>query len=370
MSNNKRKRTNKYRRKVRFYNTLNAALFFALIGTGVGFTIKSGVISDLTDSYKQSKIEKEIDSGSSSTYSTIDNSSTCESSASAPSESSITSSSDTASSSASTEESASTEASTTVEDNTLNTTISSDLLDSGYEFKNIDVDKLESINPEYSDSCAWITIDGTNVDYPVVHPDVQTFVEEQDKDKTYMDALVSADSYFLHKGMDNDYSVNGTIFSDAVDVALDSEDINDVTAIYGHHMKSGKMFRDVDYYRSQSYADAHPFGVIYTDDGYAYKVSFFAANVISGSDSSSIQVSDFTSEDEFNEYYNNIEKNSLIKMNDVDLEFGDKVVVLVTCDYSEDNARLALYGKLEKQCVNEKQKEELNNNTSVQRTRK
>ena len=43
--------------------------------------------------------------------------------------------------------------------------ISSELLDQGYEFERIDFDELKQINP---DSDAWIIIDGTKIDLPIV----------------------------------------------------------------------------------------------------------------------------------------------------------------------------------------------------------
>ena len=42
---------------------------------------------------------------------------------------------------------------------------------------------------------------------------------------------------------------------------------------------------------------------------------------------------------------------------DVEVEYGDKVVALVTCTYETDNSRYVLYGVINKQIINENQRD-------------
>lgn len=85
------------------------------------------------------------------------------------------------------------------------------------------LDDLIKINP---DTAGWVTIYGTNIDYPVV----------QGKD----------DKEYLNKDALGKYSVSGSIFMSC----LNSKGFSDpYTLLYGHHMDNGSMFGDLDKFR-------------------------------------------------------------------------------------------------------------------------
>ncbi|MBP3377293.1 MAG: sortase [Clostridia bacterium] len=82
----------------------------------------------------------------------------------------------------------------------------------------LDFTKLWEINPEI---CAWIEIEGTKIDYPVL--------QSVDNDKKY-----------LTTAYNGTYYAAGSIFTEAT---YNSTDFNDpVTMIYGHTMWDGTMF--------------------------------------------------------------------------------------------------------------------------------
>lgn len=213
-------------------------------------------------------------------------------------------------------------------------TISDDLLNSEYEFQNVDFDSLKVIN---EDACGWISIDGTNIDYPILQGD--------------------DNEHYLHHDIEGNSSSSGTIFVDSRNNSLDNPtyDLSDVTLVYGHHMKGGKMFAQICNYRSQSYYEEHPYGIIYTPDGYAYQAKFFASIIISGESDEDLYAADFVDESTFNAYIDNIIENSTFE-SDVTVEYGDKIIGLVTCEYTQgSNSRQVLYAVLEKQYTNELQ---------------
>ena len=78
-----------------------------------------------------------------------------------------------------------------------------------------------SLQKENSDIYAWIRINGTPVDYPVVQSPTD-------------------DSFYLDHDSDGDYNINGAIFSEHRYNSLDFTD--PVTVLYGHNMASGEMF--------------------------------------------------------------------------------------------------------------------------------
>lgn len=212
--------------------------------------------------------------------------------------------------------------------------ISDELLNSGYEFQNVDFETLKDIN---EDACAWINIDGTNIDYPIL--------QGQDND------------YYLHHDIEGNNSSSGSVFVDYRHNSLDnpSYDLSDVTLIYGHHMKGGKMLANICKYRSQDYYEEHPFGIIYTPDGYAYQAEFFASMIVSGESDEQIYANNFEDEESFNAYIENIIANSTFE-SDVNVEYGDKIIGIVTCEYTQGtNSRQVLYAVLNKQYINELQ---------------
>ncbi len=210
---------------------------------------------------------------------------------------------------------------------------SSELLDSGYEFLDIDFDSLKEQN---ADVTGWIEIPGTNVNYVVVQGD--------DND------------YYLHHSVDGRNSSNGTIFIDSrVDLSLgdDSSSVQiSPIGFYGHHMKSGKMFKVICNYKKQSYLDAHPFAVYYSPEG-VYKLDFFADQYVPGDCDEGLFSNQLFDENEFDSFLTNIVNKSSISNPDVQVSYGDKIGYLVTCTYEQDNLRYAVWYKASKQYTNE-----------------
>lgn len=102
------------------------------------------------------------------------------------------------------------------------------------------------------DSVAWITLDGTPIDYPVM---------QGEDNMEYID-----------KNPYGEYSLSGSIFLDS----RNSPDFTDgYSLIYGHHMEGGLMFGSLDRYFNEEYLDAHRTGLLVTKDQ-IYRVSVFA----------------------------------------------------------------------------------------------
>ena len=94
--------------------------------------------------------------------------------------------------------------------------------------------ELRAVN---ADVCAWVTLDGTGVDYPVV----------QGKDNlTY----VNTDVY-------GNFSLAGTIF---LDTRCAPDFAGGYSLLYGHHMVSGQMFGDLEKYQDAAFLREHRTG--------------------------------------------------------------------------------------------------------------
>ena len=111
-------------------------------------------------------------------------------------------------------------------------------------------------SPITDDMVGWITIDGTNIDYPVMQGD--------DNVK------------YLNTDPFGKYSLSGSIFLDSRN-APDFTD--DYSLVYGHHMEYGRMFGALDEFLDESYLRSHTTGelLIGRDGQEKHKLKVFAA---------------------------------------------------------------------------------------------
>ena len=94
-------------------------------------------------------------------------------------------------------------------------------------------------SPITDEMVAWLTIDGTNIDYPVMQGDDNT--------------------KFLNTDPFGNYSLSGSIFLDS----RCSPDFSDgYSVIYGHHMEYGHMFGALDDYLNPEYLKSHSSGTL------------------------------------------------------------------------------------------------------------
>ncbi len=94
-------------------------------------------------------------------------------------------------------------------------------------------------SPISEDYVAWLTVDNTNIDYPVMQGDDNT-------------KYLNLDSY-------GKYSLSGSIFLDS----RNSPDFtDDYSLVYGHHMEYGKMFGALDDFLSEAYLKSHSTGTL------------------------------------------------------------------------------------------------------------
>lgn len=171
----------------------------------------------------------------------------------------------------------------------------------------------------------WVKIDDTNIDYPVV----QTTDNE----------------YYLKHNLNQEYDKNGTIFLDKdCDVLKPSTNF----IIYGHHMKSGKMFGKLDLYQKEDYYREHPliqFDTIYEKGTwqvmYVFRSRVYSEDVITFK---YYQFIDAGSETEFDSYMKEMAAMSLYDTG-VTAEYGDQLLTLSTCDYQEPNGRFVVVAK-------------------------
>lgn len=194
--------------------------------------------------------------------------------------------------------------------------------------------KFKAFYKENSDIIGWITIDGTNIDYPVV---------QNKKDN----------EFYMRRGFNKSYSREGSVFADiksSIEYKKESKNI----VLYGHHMVStGTMFKELDKLQDVSFYKKHPritFDSLYRDG--EYKVfAVFITNSIKSQDNGNYYdytQTEFSSDQEFENWINEARIRSLIKT-DIDIAYTDEILTLQTCNDSfesdDEKARLIVMAR-------------------------
>jgi len=185
--------------------------------------------------------------------------------------------------------------------------------------------KYETLYKKNKKLIGWLKIDDTNIDYPVM----QTVNNE----------------YYLDHNFNQEYDKNGSIF---LDKDCNAAFPNTNMIIYGHHMKSGKMFGNLNYYSKESYYKEHPriqFDTIYEEG--IYDIMFVFRSRIYNEDEvvfKYYQFMDVNSEDEFYSAMDEMARMSLYDTG-VRADYGDKLITLSTCDNSEQDGRFVVVAK-------------------------
>ena len=194
--------------------------------------------------------------------------------------------------------------------------------------EDVDLEVLEEYQTLYNKNkslIGWLKIDDTNIDYPVM----QTVNNE----------------YYLDHNYNQEYDRNGSLF---LDKDCDIVHRNTNLIIYGHHMKSGKMFGNLNKYSSEDYCKKHPtirFDTIYEKG--TYEVMYVFRSRIYNEDEivfKYYQFLDAASEKEFN---SNMQEMAALSLYDTGVRagYGDELLTLSTCDSAETDGRFVVVAK-------------------------
>lgn len=171
-------------------------------------------------------------------------------------------------------------------------------------------------SPITDDMVAWLTIDGTDIDYPVMQG--------------------SDNGEYLNTDPYGGYSLSGSIFLDSGN-APDFSD--DYSLVYGHHMKYGKMFGALDNFLDEGYLRSHTTGtlIIGKDAREIYSLKVFASARVRSDEK---RVLTLAGSDGAREY---IENYADVKIS----EPKGRIVALSTCADSDTVMRLIVFCYIE-----------------------
>lgn len=192
--------------------------------------------------------------------------------------------------------------------------------------------ELPDILPEYQTLyqknkklIGWLKIADTIIDYPVMQ--------------------TSNNEYYLDHNYNQEYDKNGSLFLDYT-CSIYPRSTNLI--IYGHHMKSGQMFGQLQKYAKESYYKDHKiirFDTIYEKG--TYEVMYVFRSQVYNVDDLVFKYYQFinaNSGKEFDSYMKEMAEMSLYDTG-VKAEFGDSLITLSTCDNSQEDGRFVVVAK-------------------------
>lgn len=179
--------------------------------------------------------------------------------------------------------------------------------------------KLYDLN---NDFVGWLEIEDTNISYPVM----QTNGNRKD--------------YYLRKNFYKQYSQLGTPYI----AEYCNVQTSDNVIIYGHHINNYQMFGELEKYKKKDFYNNHKtinFNTIYENTDYEI-IAVFKTVTYTGFEYYKFVNS--SSKQEFDTFIEKCKELSFYETEKI-AEYGDKLITVSTCEYSNKNGRLVVVAK-------------------------
>ncbi len=124
-------------------------------------------------------------------------------------------------------------------------------------------EELLAVNP---DVVAWISLDNTSIDYPVLRG--------------------NSNLEYINTDVYGNFALAGSIFLDS---RCDKTFQDFYSLLYGHHMANGSMFGDLDLYKEEVFFDKNRTGKLLLPDG-SYDLEIIACLTAASSDDSIFEI--------------------------------------------------------------------------------
>lgn len=178
------------------------------------------------------------------------------------------------------------------------------------------------LNGELKDNVAWLTMDDSPIDYPIMQGANNT-------------EYLSTDPY-------GNYSLSGSIF---VDSRNSGDFSDDYTLIYGHHMEGDGMFGALDRWKDESYYRSHQTGTLTTRNA-CYSLQVIALGQCSATVEEIFQPTDVSATSSFR----CIDTITTYRTEGVE---PTHVVALSTCQYPATDNRTILFCEMKLEYMDE-----------------
>ena len=187
------------------------------------------------------------------------------------------------------------------------------------------LEQYQLLHEQNEDLAGWLYAEGTSLDYPVMYTPQEP-------------------EYYLHRGFDGSYAASGSLFLSGGCTPDGSHVI-----IYGHNMRNGSMFGELDLYVQEDYGAQH--ALIHYDtldrEGTYELLAVFYSRVYTDQDQGVFryyQYTDLSDPAAFDEYVRQVKAGALYDTG-VEARYGDKLLTLSTCSYHTGDGRLVVVAR-------------------------
>lgn len=189
---------------------------------------------------------------------------------------------------------------------------------------------FDALNQTNGDIYAWIEINDTNVNYPIVQ------------------SSVNDEFYLKHSAVDKSWISSGAIYTES----CNSKDFEDpITLIYGHNGYSDIMFTSLHNFESTGFFDSHEYFYIYLP---GKKLTYQVISAFKYDDRHIMNNFDFNLDEDLAEFQATVTDPPSSNMRnvrtdlDVPIDANSKIVVLSTCITGQQSNRYLVCGVLVK----------------------
>lgn len=186
--------------------------------------------------------------------------------------------------------------------------------------------QLEELQKENNEIIGWLEIEDTNINLPVC--------QTTDND------------FYLTHNYKKEKSKGGSLF---LDKNFDLVNGSSNYLIYGHRNTQGLMFEDLLKYSKEDFYNNHKTIKFTTnkDDSIYEIISVFYSRVYYKKEKDVFRYYNFVNannEEEYNDFVNNCKKSSIYDTG-VTANYGDQLLTLSTCEYSQEDGRFVVVAK-------------------------
>ena len=172
------------------------------------------------------------------------------------------------------------------------------------------------------------------------NPDTVGFLEIEEMLSLPVVQRENDNEFYLSHGFGGDEAQEGALFLDGMNRLVPEDDC---LIVYGHNMKNHTMFGKLNAYGELSYLRRHSvihFDTLYENRSYVAFAAFSAS--MEPGDRRYFDVRKFIfDEAEFDKFVLKLQSRSLFTV-PVDVRYGDRLLLLVTCDYANREGRFIL----------------------------
>lgn len=190
--------------------------------------------------------------------------------------------------------------------------------------------KYKAFHKRYPDLFGWLEIPGTEINHPVMQSD------DEKRGEKY---------YYLHRDYTGKESEAGSLFVESKS-SIYPQDAN--TVIYGHNMSNGHNFGMLEKYKDYEFYQNHQnvqYDTVYETGEYQIAAVLISRILYQEEEGFRYyRFYNYSTEDEFQECIDFIRENQLYDTG-MGLQYGDKLLMLSTCEYSSPNGRLVIVAK-------------------------